>query len=85
MREAWQDFDVVLSDSPQDLVARLVTLHRLLLEWIDSADHLIEQHAHAPPIHGETVALGLDYLGGKILGRAAECVCHAVCWLTHLR
>ena len=65
-------------------MSRLLSLHRLLLEWIDSADHLVEEHAETPPVNGETVTICLDHLRGQVLRRAAECVCLSINRLLYL-
>ena len=62
----------MLSDAPQNLVPRLLALHGLLLEWIDTADHFIEEHAETPPIDGEAVTVGFDHLGSEVLRRSTE-------------
>ena len=41
LAEAWQDLDVLFCDTSENLMPALVTLHRLLLEWVDSTDHLV--------------------------------------------
>ena len=74
--EAWHDLDVLLRDLAEDLVSRLVSLHRGLLERVDAADHLVQQHAQRPPIDRVGVPVSLDDLGREILRGAAERVGH---------
>ena len=59
-------------------MARLVTLHGLLLEGVDATDHLVSEHAQGPPIDGERVAFRQDNLWGKILWSTAESIGHAI-------
>ena len=65
-------------------MSALVPLHGLLLERIDSTDHLIEEHAEAPPIDSETVTDRLYYFRGKILWCAAEGICLSILGLLDL-
>ena len=51
--EAIQDGDVLLRDLLQNFVTRLFTLHRSLLERIDAAYHLVEEHTKGPPVDSE--------------------------------
>ena len=64
----------MLCDFPQDLMSRLLTLHCLLLEGIDSADHLVEKHSETPPVDGKAMTVCFDHFRGQVLRRAAECV-----------
>ena len=68
----------------EDLAARLVSLHRSLLEGVDPADHLVSQHAKGPPIDGESVTFVDDHFRSKILWRATEGISHAISRLLDL-
>lgn len=51
----------------------LVDLHGVLgVEGRVAGAHLVDEDAVAPPVDALAVALGQDYLGGQVLGRAAE-------------
>ena len=82
--ETIQDGDILLGDLLQNFVPRLLALHRSLLERIDAADHLVEEHAKGPPVDGEGMTVSPDDLGREILGRAAESIGHAVTRLLDL-
>ena len=62
----------------------LVPLHSLLLEGVYSTDHLVEEHAEAPPINSETMAYRLDDFRGKILWRTAKGICLTILGLLDL-
>ena len=83
-RETWQNEYVLLGNTLQNFMSALVPLHGLLLERIDSTDHLIEEHAEAPPIDTKTVTDRLYYFRGKILRCAAEGICLSILGLLDL-
>jgi len=45
-------------------------------EGRDTHDHLVDEDAEGPPIYGVVVPISDEHLGGQVLGRAAERVCH---------
>jgi hypothetical protein len=54
----------------QDLVVH--SLHVGIIEGRETSEHLEEQGAERPPVHGLAVAFVLEDLGGQVLGGAAE-------------
>lgn len=72
-REALKDLDVGRRDLLHHLVSRLVLLNSLL-QGVDSANHLVCEHAQTPPVDAETMPVVQNDLRSKILWRSAESV-----------
>ena len=83
-REALKDLNVALRNLLHHLVPRLILLNGLL-QWVDPADHFVEQHAQTPPIDPESVPVVQDDLGSQVLRRTAERVRQLVIRLFDLR
>ena len=62
----------VVQRAPADLLEELLPV--AAVEGGQAREHLVEEGAQGPPVHGAAVALAVEDLGGEVLRRAAEAV-----------